>query len=374
MRYRTWIEVSKNNLLHNFRVLKRVAKGAKFAAVIKANAYGHGLSEVVGILKDQTDFFAVDSLEEGLLVRRLTSKPVLVLGYIPSFGLKEAVKSDLSFVVYNLETLKKIVDLRLSERAKVHLKIETGLNRQGIQLSNLSKFIEVFKKDRQLFEIEGVSTHFANIEDTLDSSFAETQINNFKKSLKVLEKGGINPKYSHSAASAATILYKSTHFNLVRVGIGLYGLWPSREARIAAKTMRKELDLKAVLSWKSLVSQVKEIKVGESVGYGRAWIASRNTKIAIIPVGYSDGFDRKLSNSGRVILQGRYAPVIGRVAMNMIMVDVTEIPNVGLEDEVVIIGRKGKLEISANEIAEKLGTINYEIVSRLSPFLPRIIK
>lgn len=375
MHYRSWIEISEKNLLHNLLVFKKLAGKAKVACVVKANAYGHGLREVVGVLTDKADLFAVDSLEEALTVKNsATNKPVLILGYVPTFALRETIENNLSFTIYNFESLRKIVSLSLRKKAKIHLKIETGLNRQGIKLTDLPKFIHAIKKNKNSFEIEGISTHFANIEDTLDPSFADIQLASFEKALKIVRKYGIKPKYVHTAASAATLLYTKTRYNLARVGIGLYGLWPSRETKIAVKTKRMRVGLKPVLSWKSIVAQIKEIKTGESVGYGRTWTASRNFRIAVIPVGYYDGFDRKLSNSGRVVIYGRYAPVIGRVAMNMMTVDVTEIPRVRLEDEVIILGRTGKAEVTAEEMADKLGTINYEVVSQINPNLPRVIK
>jgi alanine racemase len=178
----------------------------------------------------------------------------------------------------------------------------------------------------------------------------------------------------HSAASAGTLLYPETHFSMVRVGFGIYGWWMSLETRVSILAQKRNLILKPVLTWKSIVAQIKQIDVGESVGYGQTWFATRKSKIAIIPVGYSEGYDRKLSNIGKVIINGKYATVIGRVAMNMIMIDVTDVKNVKLEDEVALLGNMDGLKISADEIAKKIGTINYEVVSRINPLLPRIIK
>lgn len=374
MQLRTWIEISRKNLLSNLLIFKKIVGKGKVACVVKANAYGHGLKEVASVLQKKVDFFAVDSCQEARKLKEVVwIKPILILGYVSKWEIKEVVMEGFSFVVYNFETLKGINSLSLKKKAKIHLKIETGLNRQGLEISKLPKILLFIKKNKERFEVEGVSTHFANIEDTLDPSFAKIQLLNFKKALKIIKKANLSPKYLHTAASAGVILFPETHFNLVRMGISLYGLWPSRETRIAARAKNARVVLKPVLSWKSIIAQIKELKKGDSVGYGRSWIASRNSKIAVIPVGYADGFDRKLSNLGRVLIKGKYAPIVGRVAMNMIMVDVTEISNVSLECEVVIIGKQGKLEISADEIADKVGTINYEIVSRINPLLPRVI-
>lgn len=373
--FKTWVEVSGDSLRDNLNALRKiVGQERKIACVVKANAYGHGIIEVARILeRESIDFLAVDNIKEALLLKNsgiLT--PILILGYIELADLKEAILSDFSFVCYNQETLKKIISLSLPKPAKIHLKIETGLNRQGVAKKEIPLFASMIKKAPKVL-LEGISTHFANIEDTLEPSFAKEQIAGFREGIRLVRKSGLNPKYIHAAASAGAILYGEAGFNMVRTGIALYGLWPSRETKIALKMRKRSLILKPVLAWKSLVSQVKEIKTGESVGYGRTWSAPRKSKIAVIPVGYSDGYDRKLSNSARVIIKGRFAPVIGRVAMNMIVVDVTEIVNVSIEDEVTLIGKSGPNEVTADELAQKADTINYEVVSRINPLLPRVI-
>lgn len=375
MRYRTWAEISRRNLVHNFNIFRKiVGPKVKVCPVVKANAYGHGLKEVVGILdKAGAEWLGVDSLDEALLVRgQGYGKSILVLGYVPLTRLKEILDSKISLTVYNLVTLKKIVVLKPETPVKIHLKIETGLNRQGVKDKDLLKLAGYALKHPRELVIEGASTHFANIEDTLDPTFGRQQLTEFNRQVKLLKKLGVKPVLFHTAASAAAMIYPKTRFKMVRLGIGLYGLWPSRETKIACRG--KKIKLLPVLSLRSIVAQVKSIGVGESVSYGRTWIARGKTKIAVIPVGYYDGFDRKLSNCGRVLVKGKSAPVIGRVAMNMIMVEVSAIPGVATEDRVTLIGRDGNSEVTADEIAEKLGTINYEVVTRLSPSLPRIIK
>lgn len=370
------VEVSGSALQHNFKELKKlVPRNVKILSVVKGNAYGHGIEIVSKILDAAgTDWFGVDNLDEALILRSTgVRKPILILGYIPLADLKEVVEQDISFVVYNEETIRKLQSIK-GKRAKVHLKVETGTNRQGIQPDKVLRLGNLIKKDSAKIVVEGISTHFANIEDTLDPSFARQQLSLFEKTIKLLAKNGINPPLKHTAATAATILYKETHFNMVRVGIGLYGLWPSRETQIAANiTNKKNVRLLPVLTWKTKVAQVKEIKPGESVGYGRTWFASRPSKIAILPVGYYDGVDRKLSTNGRVLIKGKFAPIVGRVAMNMMVVDVADIKSVKPEDEAVLIGRQGKNEITAEEVATRIGTINYEIISRINPFIPRVI-
>ena len=372
---KTWVEVSKSALLHNIRVFRKsVGKKVKIAAVVKANAYGHDLAKIVQLLKNKVEIFAVDNIDEAFTIRQIdTETPILILGYTMLSNISKAIENDFSFVVYNIETLKKIVSLKLHKTAKIHLKIETGLNRQGIKKEDLPILLRFISKHKDAIYLEGVYTHYANIEDTIDPSFARKQLAEFKNALSVIKKEGFNPPMVHTAASAGTLLYPETHFSMVRVGFGIYGWWMSLETRVSLLAQKKNLVLKPVLTWKSVVAQIKYLNVGDSVSYGQTWFASRKTKIAVIPVGYSDGYDRRLSNIGRVIVNGRYAIVVGRVAMNMIMADVTDVKNVKLEDEVALLGNMDGLKISADEIAKKIGTINYEVVSRINPLLPRQI-
>lgn len=345
------IEISSQNLIYNLQQFrKKIGPKVKLMAVVKANAYGHGIKQVSQIAaKNGADWLGVNNLEEGLQIRQLDIKlPVLILGYVPLAALKTAAKNNLSLVVYNRETAKN-----LPAGAKVHFKIETGTNRQGIRPENARDFAKFCQK--RGLKIEGIYTHFANIEDTTDYSFVMEQLEKFKK-IK------IKAPLRHTACTAATILFPQTFFNMVRVGIGLYGLLPSGEI---------EFQLKPVLTWKTKIAQVKIVPKGETVSYGRTWQASRRSKVAVLPIGYYDGYDRKLSNCGRVLIHGQFAPVVGRVCMNMTMVDVTDITDVELENEVVLIGKQGKNEIAAEELAQKIGTINYEVVSRINPLIPR---
>jgi alanine racemase len=243
--------------------------------------------------------------------------------------------------------------------------------------------------------LEGVYTHYANVEDTIDGSFAEHQLHRFRDAVAAVESGAPLPvaavgagrpehdhlaaiasvgpvPIKHSAATAATILYPQTYFNLVRVGIGLYGLWPSAETREAACRAGVTLDLQPVLTWKARIVHLNDVPFGELVGYGCTYVATRPRRIAVLPVGYYEGIDRGLSNRGRVLVGGSIAPIVGRVAMNMCMVDVTDIPGVAVGAEAVIIGRQGDRANTAEDMAALLDTINYEVVTRISPSVPRV--
>lgn len=368
------VEISSKNLIHNLNQFKKkVGKKAKMMAVVKANAYGHGIKKVAKIVsQNKIDWFGVNSLEEGLLLRQLKMKqPILVLGYIPLVEIKKAIEKELSFVVYNPETVKKAnsVASRLKRKAKIHLKIETGTNRQGIQLADLTSFIQ-FCLNKENIQVQGIYTHYANVEDTLDHHFAMSQLKKFKKAVDLVYQQGIEP-ICHTACSAAAILYPKTYFDLIRLGISLYGLWPSREVEVLANHSRKKINLKPVLSWKSIIAQIKEVDEGETVGYGRSYKANRKMKIAIVPVGYWDGYDRRLSNHGRVLVKGQFVPIVGRICMNILMVDVSGIDDLSPEETVVLLGKQGRNEITANELAEKIGTINYEVVTRINSLITR---
>ena len=222
--------------------------------------------------------------------------------------------------------------------------------------------------------LEGVSTHFANIEDTLNHDYAEKQLDIFQDALNRVRDQDEDPPIIHTACTAAVILFPRTHFNMLRAGIGIYGLWPSRETYLS--TIMGKLyvpDLKPVLSWKTRIAQLKTIPEGSYVGYGCAFKTCRETRLAVLPVGYSDGYDRKMGNTSYVLINGKRAPVIGRVCMNLMMIDVTDIPDVKLEDEVILLGKNGDAVISAESMAEWTGTINYEVVTRISPLLERKI-
>jgi alanine racemase len=370
-----WIELDGRAPDHNVRELKACAgEGVQLCAVVKANAYGHGTAQMVGLLPS-ADWFAVNSLEEGLELRELgVQKPVILLGHVPLKRLEEAVRADLRLTVYNRETLDTLSSLRLPRRpVRLHLKIETGTARQGVLVEEIGSFAERMNRIDGV-ELEGVSTHYANIEDTLNHEYSDYQLEQFQWALEVLSDLGFKPPVIHTASTAAAILFPQTHFRMLRGGIGIYGLWPSRETFISAKMGHRRVpDLQPVLSWKTKVVQLKTIPEGSFVGYGCTYRTTRRTRLGVLPVGYADGYDRKLGNNAYVLVNGKRAPVIGRVCMNLTMIDVTDIDHVVLENDVVLLGTWDGETISAETMAGWAGTINYEIVTRISPFLERRI-
>ncbi|MBZ5638579.1 MAG: alanine racemase [Acidobacteriia bacterium] len=371
-----WVEVDARALRGNVSEFRRrLGAGPLLGAVVKSNAYGHGILEAAAIARGAgADWLCVNGVEEGVRLRDAGhDAPVLVMGYVGLGDLGEVVARDLRPVVYNLAAVGELerCAARLRRRVRVHLKAETGTNRQGVLEADVPEFVRRVRASEWL-ELEGLTTHFANIEDTTDHSFAEGQIAAFQRvSERVSEAGGPVP-IRHSACSAATLLFNRTHLDLARIGISLYGLWPSRETYVSCLERGKpSLDLRPVLTWKTRVAQVKDVPEGGYVGYGCAFRATRPTRIAVLPVGYFEGYDRRLSGVGHALVHGKRAPVRGRVCMNMCMVDVTDVPGVAVEDEVVLLGRQGEERISAEQIASWCGTISYEIVSRIHPSLPR---
>jgi alanine racemase len=372
------IEISRQALVHNIAEFRRIiGPRRKFLAVVKANAYGHGLREVAAIaLENGADWLGVNSVEEGAALRDAgTAAPILVLGYVPLDALEEAVLRGLRLIVYNRETVERLARTarRLGREARVHVKVETGTHRQGVAGREVWPFVREIRKHPGLV-LEGLSSHFANIEDTTKHDYPRRQLAAFKGALRTLADRGVDVPVKHMSCTASTILFPETDFSMARVGIGLYGLWPSKETFLSCLLeKRKPLTLKPALSWRSRVAQVKKIPPDSCIGYGCTYRTTRPTILAVIPVGYYDGYPRALSNAAHVLVRGRRAPVRGRVAMDFFMADVTDIPGVGLEDGVTLIGRDGREALTADDLAALAGTISYEILARLNPLIPRVV-
>ncbi len=374
-----WIEVDSKALLHNLSLIRSlVKKKSKVIFVVKANAYGHGIEQVVKITEKSNlvDWYGVNSIEEAIKLRKLgVKKEILILGYVERGLIEEGIKNNVRFTVYEpsyiFELDKKAK--KIKKKAYFHLKLETGTGRQGIEKKDWKFFKKVLKKI-EYAKFEAVSSHFANIEDTTDHSYAEYQLKRFNSFCKLIKNDGFSP-LKHFSCSASTLLFPKTHLDFVRVGISAYGYWPSKETHLSFLLKYKnELELKRVLSFYTKVAQIKTLKKGSFISYGLTYKTTQKTKIAVLPVGYFDGIDRKLSNTGYFLIKGERVPIRGRVCMNIVLVDVSHIKSVNSEEKVTLIGRDGKEIISADDWAEKIGTINYEIISRLSPEIPRIVK
>ncbi|NTW21991.1 alanine racemase [Candidatus Falkowbacteria bacterium] len=372
----SYIEISQKNLLHNAKQFRKLAHpDTRVVGVIKANAYGHGQNEVAQILEPAVDYFQVDDLLELRLLRRVTHLPILVLGYVAKDELEAAIKLNGTLAVYDLERLSLIEKIGKRRRKKVpiHVKIDAELGRQGLVKTEWPAFIAALKRCRWI-KLDALYSHFANIEDTSDFSHAQKQIDCFSKAVEQFQRAGFTDFATHQSASSGVMVYeKGEGINkIIRPGLSIYGMWPSEELR--ERFEGQELTLRPVMRWVSHVAQVKKLPKGHSIGYGLTFVTPRAMKVAVIPQGYSDGYDRGLSSKGEVLISGKRCRVLGRVAMNMFVVDVTKLPKVKAEDEVVLLGEQGKERITAEELAEKIGTINYEITTRITSLLPRIIK
>jgi alanine racemase len=371
---KTWIEVHPDRLRQNLRLF-REKTAARIMMAVKANAYGHGLDPVIPILHDSPDldYLAVDSVGEGLRCQELGARqPIVVIGWSDRDELEALLAAGLETAAASLENLKEILRAarRVRRPARIHLKIETGTSRLGIDPKQLSEAAAMM--DSPGIEWVGAYSHFANIEDTTDSSYAMGQLAVFRKALAGLAK---QPKLKHFSCSASTLLFPETHFDMVRIGISAYGYWPSKQTYVSALEKHQQpLSLQPCLSWQARIAQVKILAKGTPVGYGLTYKTLHPTRLAVIPIGYCDGYDRRLSNVAHVLLRGIPAPVRGRIWMNMFMVEVTHIPRVKAGEIVTLLGGPGVEKVTADTLADWAGTINYEILSRLSPLIPRRCK
>jgi len=373
-----WIEIDRSALESNLAGFRRlIGADRKLLAMVKANAYGHGMLETARIaLEAGADWLGVHSLEEGAGLRAAgIQAPVLVMGYVPLADLEEAVALDLRMTVCNAETIEGLARICRADgpSARLHLKLETGTHRQGVSPEQAAELARRIAGSPGLV-LEGLSSHYANIEDTTDHSYARYQLDNFNVVLDGLAAEGLSAPLRHFSCSAAVLIFPETRFDMVRVGIGMYGLWPSRETYLSCLQKQCEpIELRPVLTWKAGISQIKHVPKGAMVGYGGTFRTGRPSRLAVVPVGYYDGYPRSLSNVSHVLVRGERAPLRGRVAMDFIVVDVTDIPGASLEDEVVLIGSSGEESVTADMLAAWEGTIHYEVVARLNPHIPRLV-
>ena len=365
-----WAEIDLGAISHNVREIRRItAPDARVMAVVKANGYGHGAVEVSRTALDSgADWLGVARVAEGADLREAgIDAPVLVLGYTPPEQYGEVLRRRLSQAVY---TRKMALDLAAvagatGEKARVHLKVDTGMGRLG-WLAGPDACREIMDLAcNPHLEIEGVFTHFAAA-DALDKSYTLEQFHKFTKLIEQLPRSGLDVPLRHAANSAALLELPDTHLDMVRVGIAIYGLYPSDEVANGKVKLRPAMNLKA------RVAHVKEVPAGFAVSYGCTYTTRRASLIATLPLGYADGYSRLLSAKGEALIHGCRAPVVGRVCMDQVMVDVSHIQNVKMGDEAVLIGRQGNQEISAGEVAVKIGTIHYEVVSQVNARVPRI--
>jgi len=355
----TWVEINLDAIVHNVKNIKKlIGEKKELMAVVKGNAYGHDILEIASVvLNNGVTRLAVARLEEGIFLRKAgITVPILILGLTLKQQAELLVSYNITPTVSEYEIIEKLSKFAVKEgkTAKVHIKVDTGMGRIGISPKHVLDFIKKVKILKNV-EIEGIFTHFS-VADEKDKTYTEKQFQKFMEVLTVLKKEGIRIPAKHVGNSATLLDLPHMWLDLVRPGISVYGLYPSRE-------VQKTVKLIPAHTFKTRIVFLKELSMGESIGYGRTYTTKKKrTVIASLPVGYADGYNRLLSNQGEVLVRGRRFPVIGRVCMDQTMIDVTNLPQVEIGDEVVLWGRQGQGEITAEEIAEKIGTINYEIV------------
>ncbi len=370
----SWIELSTTTIEHNITQYKKIiGNNVALAPVIKANAYGHGMREIAQLLDDNQHIerVCVAKLTEALTLRKQGfKKPILVLSILDSAP-EEAIINNINVTIWDLKTAEifNAVAKKLGKNAQLHIKVDTGLSRMGPIYSNAVQLIMSCSKLEHC-TIEGVFTHFSNSENT-DLSFANLQIERFTNIIEQIKKQNINPPLIHCASSAGQTVLPSSHFTMARLGIGLYGLWPSPDNQKTTNVLHPNFSLQPVMKWKTRINMIKTVPAHSFVGYDLTYKTERETRIAVLPVGYADGYNRLLSNKGTVKIKNQYAAVIGRVAMNLTMVDVTHIKDISLDDEVLLLGKDP--HVNAQTIAKLCQTINYEIVTNINQDVHRII-
>jgi len=382
MKHTSLIEISQKAVENNIRFIrKRLHKKVILSSVVKGNAYGHGIEQYVPIAKKAgVTHFSVFSTHEARRVKQVVGSEatILLMGYVEDDDLEWVLSNDVELFVFEFDRLTAVYEMaqKLSVQAKVHIEIETGMNRTGFEAHDFDELFDFLKKYKEHIVVQGLCTHLAGAENIANHTRIESQIKKYHQYHEVFCESGFEPKIKHIACSAAFINYPETHMDMVRIGILQYGFWPSMETFVMQSQVKKMFNkdpLKRAISWKSYIMTIKEVKAGEYVSYGTSYLASKKTRIAIVPVGYAYGFSRTLSNHGRVLIHGKRTAVIGMVNMNCMIVDATDIPNVTKGDEVVLIGTQKKRSITVSSFSEMSNQMNYELLTRLPMHIPRYI-
>jgi alanine racemase len=368
---RTYANINLDAILHNVNeVKKRIEKSVRVMAVIKADGYGHGSAVLGHVLEDKVDYYGVATIEEAMELREYgVNLPILVLGYTSPGQYMELVENNITQTVYTLEMAKEMskAGVTCGKDAKIHIALDTGMTRIGFDANETGILaIQEISSFSNLI-IEGLFTHFA-CADEADKSYSKLQIDKYDNFITLLKQNGIHIPIKHMCNSAGIMEFDHHRFDMVRAGIIIYGLYPSQNVN------KNVIKLKPALEWKTHVINVKSVDEGQGVSYGRTYITKGKTKIATLSVGYADGYPRALSSKGRVLIRGEYAPIIGRICMDQMMVDITHIENAEIEDEVTLVGKDGDNIISVEELANMAGSFNYEFVCSIGKRVRRIYK
>lgn len=363
------IILDQEALRHNYLTFQKLSSPSIAIPIVKSNAYGHGLQETYSALKSANPpWFGVNYLTEAQELRTLGYKGrILIVGPVAAAQVGLAAELDLD--IFLVEPLMLQEWFRLPKKPRAHLKIDTGMSRQGFLPDDLPELLPQLKKDRD--HLVGLCSHFSNVEDVLDQSYALQQLTTFDRVAQILKDEGFD-LMPHIAASSSALIMPKARFALARIGISLYGMWPSRSNQLSfLQSQSERIELKPVMKWMTEVAIVKTVKAGQFIGYGCTYKALRDMRIAVLPVGYFEGYPRLASNRGHVLIQGEQCPIVGRICMNMMMVDITHLTAVVVGMPVTLIGRDGTETIEASTIGDWAETIHYEIVTRLNPAIPK---
>jgi len=364
----TFAEIDLGAIRHNLEIVSHiVGSDTKILGVVKADAYGHGMSKVSKAIADYVDYFGVASLDEAAVLRRIgIKKPILAIGAILPAEIEGVLRFNVIQAVSDLDIPRRLSRLALSRgrKVKVHVKVDTGMGRLGFWHEEAIGFIKEIAKLKNIV-IDGIFTHFPNAE--ADRVFTYNQIRNFKRLVEELWDNNIYIPVKHTANSMGLIDFKDSHMNMVRPGLMMYGIYPK-------ETLMKNILLRPALALKTKITYLKSIPKGRSISYGMTYVTPRPTKIATIPVGYADGYSRYFSNRAHVLVNGVSCPVVGRICMDMCMVDVGQLKKVKTGDEAVLIGRQGKEIIRAEELARLINTIPYEVLCNIGRRVPKVYK
>lgn len=364
---RTWIEVDQSAIAHNYNLFRTiVSEKTKLCAVVKSNAYGHGLVDFAReVEKLDVDMIAVDSVVEGVRLRKEGIKtPLMILGYTLPERVAEAIENDIAITVSTFELLQAFIDSDFSGKPKLHIKVDTGMGRQGFLPSDREKLLSLLEENKDRLEVVGVFTHFAAAKNPAFPKATEDQIALFVEWKEAFEERGFTPLF-HAAASSGALLFPQSHFDMVRIGIAMYGEYPSLETE---KAVGEKLPLKRALTWKTILGEVKKLPKGSQIGYDLTETLERDSVVAICPVGYWHGYRRALSSIGHVFVGDTKCRVLGRVSMDMIEIDVTDVANLKVGMEVELLGE----HITPSYLATLSDTSNYELLTNLNPLIKKL--
>lgn len=382
MSYSTKIYLSSSAIKNNINFLQKHFKNkVRISSVVKANAYGHGIEEFVPVVEScGINHFSTFNFNEARRVRKIVKAEtdIMIMGWIDPDDLKEAIHDGYEFFVFEMQRLINALNCaqELNLKAKIHIEVETGLNRTGFSHNDFLKAVKLIRKNSDYFEVKGLCSHLAGPDSIANHVRVKSQIKKLKLYKSELIELGISPEYCHIACSAGAISYPEARFDLIRVGIMQYGFWSSKETFLSFMSTRvnKHDPLKRVICWKSKIMTIKEVKIGEFISYGTSYVAFEAKTIAIVPIGYSNGYSRSLSNNGRVLINGVPCNIIGLVNMNMIIADITHLFSANVGDEVVIVGEQKNHIITVDSFSEISQQVNYEILSRIPREIPRILE